>query len=167
MNTTEVTLKREARESIVALEKAIKETEGCVVGTGSDRYPLKHSFSDGIYVREIFIPEGDLIVGQIHKHEHPNFLMSGTVRMFTEEGGTETIVGPCSMISSPGTKRSLFAETDLVWITVHNNPTNIKDIPELEASIAVSSYKEYDDYKNNKNTLTYKLRKRLIKILEV
>jgi len=163
----EVTSKQEARKVIVSLEEAMINTGEAFIGTGNDRYPLKHTFSDGIYVREIFIPEGDLIVGQIHKHEHPNFLMSGTVKMFTEEGGSETIKGPCSMISSPGTKRSLFAETDLVWITVHNNPTNIKDIPTLESSIAVSTYEEYDDYKNNKNTLTHRLRKRLIKILEV
>ena len=85
--------------------------------------PLKHSFSDNIYVREISIPKGTVLVGKIHKHEHPNFLMSGKVRVVTEET-SEVLEGPLSMISSPGTKRALIALTDLVWITIHHNPTN-------------------------------------------
>lgn len=173
LSTTE---KNDAREAIVSLEEAIKGVEGCIVGTGSDRYPLKHSFANNIYVREIFIPAGDLVVGQIHKHEHPNFLMSGTVRMYTEDNDYETITGPCSMISSPGTKRALFAETDLVWITVHNNPNDTRDIDELEESIAVSTYGEYEEFKKEreklleykkKNSLRYRLTNRLIKFLEV
>ena len=34
--------------------------------------PPKHSFSPGIYVRELAIPEGTLLIGKIHKHRHVN-----------------------------------------------------------------------------------------------
>ena len=47
--------------------------------------PLKHTFSDGIYVREITIPAGMFIVGKIHKHDHPNFLLKGKVVVVTED----------------------------------------------------------------------------------
>jgi len=163
-----------ARDSIMQVEDNIKSIKGHYVGN-TDRCPLKHDFADGIYVREIFIPAGDVIVGKIHKHEHPNFLVSGTVHVFTEDKFLEKIVAPCSMISPPGTKRTLYAETDLVWITMHHNPTNTRDIAELESNAAVDTYEEYEEFKSKKlamtakasrNSLMFRFKKYLIKTLE-
>ena len=163
-----------ARDSIMQVERRIEQSEGHYIGN-TDRCPLKHTFADGIYVREIFIPAGDIIVGKIHKHEHPNFLVSGTVHVFTEDKLLEKIVAPCSMISPPGTKRTLYAETDLVWITMHHNPTNTRDIDELERNAAVDTYKEYDKFNSKKlamtanisrNGLMFRFKQYLIKILE-
>ena len=39
----------------------------------SDEFPLNHSFSEGIYTREIFIKKGMFVIGKIHKHEHTFF----------------------------------------------------------------------------------------------
>ena len=111
--------------------------------------PLKHTFSDGIYVREIFIPAGMFIVGKIHKHDHPNFLLKGEVIVVTEDG-TEELVGPLSMISKAGTKRALYAKTDLVWTTVHANPTNTEDLKELEKEIIAPTYLDYEKFKQLK-----------------
>ena len=147
------------REDIMNFEFDIKNMDGSFVGD-SDACPLKHSFSDGIYVREIFIPAGMFIVGKIHKHDHPNFLMSGTVDVVTESG-SERIVGPCAMISSAGTKRALHAITDLVWITVHSNPTNTQDLNKLEQIVIADSYEAYDKFlaQKERKTLFSKLLK--------
>gem|GEM_PF-1784384 len=131
----------EIRNKIQALEAAMASTPGFEKGD-NPKCPLKHSFADGIYVREIFIPKGWLIVGKIHKHAHPNFLMSGEVSVVTEGGGIERIQGPKAMISPAATKRALYAHTDLVWITVHANPDNSKDLDELEDLIIAKSYEE-------------------------
>ena len=111
--------------------------------------PLKHSFSDGIYVREITIPEGMFIVGKIHKHDHPNFLLKGKVIVVTEDG-MEELEGPLSMISKAGTKRALYAVTDLVWTTIHANPNNTEDLKELEENIIAPTYLEYEKFKQLK-----------------
>jgi hypothetical protein len=111
--------------------------------------PLKHTFSDGIYVREIFIPAGMFIVGKIHKHDHPNFLLSGEVTVVTEDG-IEDLKGPLSIMSKAGTKRALYAITDLVWITVHANPTNTEDLKELEEEIIAPTYLDYEKFKQLK-----------------
>ena len=162
------------RDSILQVEDAIRSVEGHYVGD-SERCPLKHSFADGIYVREIFIPAGEIVVGKIHKHEHPNFLMSGTVHVFTEDKLLETIVAPSSMISKAGTKRTLYAETDLVWVTVHANPSNTEDLSVLENDVVANTFLEYDEFKAKesarveyikKNSLILRLKKYLIKILE-
>ena len=111
--------------------------------------PLKHTFSDGIYVREITIPAGLFIVGKIHKHDHPNFLLSGEVIVVTEDG-IEELTGPLSMISKAGTKRALYSKTELVWTTVHANPTNTEDLTELEEHIIAPTYLDYEKFKQLK-----------------
>lgn len=135
--------KEEVRDKILELEKSVSETEGAFFGD-SDVCPLKHSFADGIYVREIFLPKGVLVVGKIHKHEHPNFILKGEVTVFTESGGCERIKAPCSMISPAGTKRAVLAKEDTVWVTVHSNPTNTQDLKELEDLIIAKNYDEYE-----------------------
>lgn len=130
------------RQDIVDMEEFLKEQDGAVLGD-NNLCPVKHSFSDGIYVREIFIPAGTFIVGKIHKHDHPNFLMSGTVNVITEFE-SKTLKGPLSIISKAGTKRALYSVTDLVWITVHCNPTNTQDLQELEDLIIAKTYEEFE-----------------------
>lgn len=132
------------REGVTEFENNIALQEEAFFGD-NECCPLKHSFSDGIYVREISIPAGMYIVGKLHKHSHPNFLLSGTVDVVTEFG-KETLTGPLSIISKAGTKRALHAITPLVWITVHANPTNTQDLEELEKIVIADSYEEYDKF---------------------
>ena len=133
------------RSNILEFENLIKNTENAVIG---DSYicPLKHSFSDGIYVREIFIPKDMLLTGKIHKHSHPNFLLKGEVEVFTEFGGIEKLIAPQSIISKAGTKRVVKTITDTIWITVHANPTNTQDLEKLEKIIIAESYEEYENH---------------------
>ena len=90
--------------------------------------PLKHTFADGCYIREIFNPAGELIVTKIHKQKHPFFLMKGKMSILTEKG-IEHIEAPYHGITVPGTKRIIYAHTDCLFITVHaTNHTNIDTI---------------------------------------
>ena len=112
----------------------------------SDELPLTHSFSDGIYTREIFIPKGMLAIGKIHKFEHTFFLMKGKLLLCTQDGVKE-LEAPYYGIASAGTKRVVVALEDTVFVNVHPNPKNIKEIEKLEDSFVVSSYEEYKNYK--------------------
>lgn len=136
------------RQDIVNFEEEIKNHPEAFIGD-SELCPLKHSFTDGIYTREIFIPQGMFLVGKIHKHAHPNFLMKGIVFVVTENG-EEIIEAPCAMISPAGTKRALYAVTDLVWITVHHNPKNLTDLQKLEDIVIAKDYKEYEKFEKSK-----------------
>jgi len=135
------------RNAILAIEEALMNVEEKSIG---DCFPLKHSFTDGIYVREIHIPKGMVLTGKIHKHEHPNFLMSGEVVVITETGGKEVLKGPMAMISAAGTKRALHTITDVVWITIHHNPTNTQDLAELEKIVIADSFEEYEKFLKRK-----------------
>lgn len=136
------------REGIVKVQEFLLKQPGVVEGD-QPACPLKHTFADGIYVREIFIPKGHLVVGKIHKHSHPNFLMSGEVSVITETEGSQRLKGPLSMISKPGTKRLLFAHTDLVWITVHNVGEE-RNLEKIEDIVIAKSYGELAAVESNK-----------------
>lgn len=136
----ELELKQNIREKILSFEEMMRGLPTVMHG---DCCPLKHTFAHNVYVREIFIPKDMVLVGKIHKHTHPNFLMSGEVSVVTENNGVERLKAPLSMISPAGTKRVVYAHEDTVWITVH--VTDKTDIDEIEEEVIVKSYNEIED----------------------
>lgn len=107
--------------------------------------PLHHVFAPGAYARTIYIPKGTVVVGKIHKHQHLNVLSKGAVSVLTEAGGVERYVGPLTMVSSPGTKRAVYAETDVVWTTIHL--TNETDLEKIEDEVIAKTYEEYEQFR--------------------
>ena len=128
----------EIRGYILAVQEKLLSLPNSI-GPNDPITPLKHTFVNGIYTREIFIPKGMLVVGKIHKHAHPNFLMSGDVSVLTEEGA-KRLKGPMALVSPAGTKRLLYTHEDTVWVTVHANPDNKEDLVELEDEIIAKTY---------------------------
>lgn len=98
--------------------------------------PVRHFFAPGLYTRECTIPAGAVVVGKMHRHQHPTFLMSGTCRINTDRG-METITGPHIWISQENAKRALLTVTDCVFATVHLNPTDTTDLEAIEADVIV------------------------------
>ena len=54
--------------------------------------------------------------------------------------GLKRIVGPCTMVSTAGTKRALYAHEDTTWTTIHANPDEERDIEKLEDFIIAKTY---------------------------
>lgn len=125
---------QEMRASVQRLEQALLERPHLDVDALTT-----HHFSDGIYMRELFIPAGHVCVGKIHKAEHLNILLRGTIQVVTEHGVKE-LTGPCVIQSSAGIKRAGYAITDTVWMTVHPNPDNERDLVKLEARYIAPSF---------------------------
>lgn len=87
----------------------------------------KHYFHGGMYCREVFRESGVLVVGKVHKKEHFYLIVSGTVAITTDEG-VQRITGPQLLLSKPGTKRAVYAETDALCMTFHATETkSVKD----------------------------------------
>ena len=112
-------------------------------------WPLKHTFSNGIYARELTIPAGGLIVGKVHKTQHHNFLLQGEIIVLTEKGGVKLLQAPCTMVSEPGTQRVGYALTETVWTAVHSNESNTQDLDLLEEENVVNTPADYLEYKEN------------------
>ena len=90
----------------------------------------EHTFHGGIYCRQVFFHAGTMAVGLVHKKEHYFMVVSGTLHVTTDEGAT-TLVGPFLLCSNPGTKRAVFAETDVLCFTLHRVDENARTVNEI------------------------------------
>lgn len=106
---------------------------------GDDCCPLKHTFADGLYIREVTMPKGYLITSKLHKTTHPYFVLSGDVSVITPDGPIR-IIAPHSGITKAGTKRILYMNEETVWITVH--ATKETDLEKIEDELIAKTYEE-------------------------
>lgn len=104
---------------------------------------VKHYFSPGIYAREVFIPAGTLVTGQIHKYEHLNIMSQGDMSVMTEDG-MKRVKAPFTIVSPAGTKRIAYTHSDTVWTTIH--ATDETDLNKLEAEL-ITSYAAIESVK--------------------
>ena len=138
------------RDKVMSLEKELLASQNKnIVKGNSEAFPLTHSFSEGVYVREMAMAKGGIVIGKIHNRSHTWFLMKGRLLIATEDRTVE-YEAPTYVNASAGSKRVIQALEDSVFINVHPNPDNIKDTNELERILTCVSYKEYEDM-NDKN----------------
>ena len=116
---------------------------------GEGLWDYKHSFADGIYIREMRMKQGQLGFSAIHKHSYGFFLLSGVLASSKEEG-VEEFIAPCYIISPQGAKRIVYAIEDCVITTIHANPTNTEDLDELAKINVVFDWDKYEEYLKNK-----------------
>lgn len=78
-----------------------------------------HMFTDGMYIREIFMPAGSLITSKVHKTEHPYIVSYGKVAVSIDGNEWIEITAPYTNITKPGTRRVLYILEDCIWTTFH------------------------------------------------
>jgi len=143
------------RKKILEFEKSLiniadgvnVEGDGENVVTNSKIAPIKHTFADGVYIRQMDMFKDSIVVGAIHKHLHVWFLLTGHITVTTEDT-TEDYIAPCYVVSTPGVKRVILAHEDSIFVNVHKNPSNTKNIDQLEKEIVALNYEEYEEYIN-------------------
>ena len=81
--------------------------------------PLTHRFTPGLYIREILMPKGTLVISRTHKFEHPFVVSKGRVSVWDQDWGVKHITAPYCGITKPGTRRVLLIHEDCVWTTFH------------------------------------------------
>ena len=146
---------KNSRKKILKLESDLIKIADGVSVEGDGKHiltegkiaPIKHSFADGVYVRQMDMKQGSAVVGAIHKHLHVWFLLTGDITVATENT-TEDYIAPCYVVSTPGVKRVILANEDSIFVNIHKNPSNTKDIDRLEKEIVALNYKEYEEYIN-------------------
>ena len=105
--------------------------------------PVKDHFSDGVYGRELFIPAGTLLTGEIHKYRQLNVLVAGDISVHTEDG-IRRVQAPFIVVSPAGTKRIAYAHTDCVWLTVHG--THETDLGKIKEKFIAQNDAEYSAF---------------------
>lgn len=126
------------RDKVFNLEAAMKQLP---------QIELKviHHFSKGVYARELHIPAGVTLVGEIHKFENLNILSKGTMIVTTEEGMIE-VTAPFTVVSPPGTKRAAHTITECVWTTIHG--TDETDVGKIKEIFIAKSEDDWLEFSN-------------------
>ena len=93
--------------------------------------PLKHSFSDGVYVREVTMPADSLLVGKTHRTKHLNMISKGSCILLDRETGKRTLIqAPYTFESEAGVSKVVYIIEECVWSTIH--VTDETDLDKLE-----------------------------------
>ena len=134
--------KEQFRNGIMKVQENLENHPNGLTGEALEKLnPLKHSFADGCYIREIFNPKGALLVTKIHKVTHPFFLMKGDMSILMEDG-IKRIKAPHYGITPAGTKRIIYCHEDCVFVTVH--ATKLTDIKAIEEEVIAKDFDEFD-----------------------
>lgn len=139
------------RAQIESLEAALmnhSEELGLVIGD-SEMFPLKHSFVDGLYIREMSMPKDYFAIGKLQKHEHLWMLLKGKLTVTTQSGSAEYIA-PCYVKAKPGEKKAVYAHEDSIFVNIYPNPDNNQDLEKIENTWIAKNYLEYEEFKKLK-----------------
>ena len=103
--------------------------EAAMAGYSPPCHQTFNHFGEGLYIREFHFPPGAKGVTMTHKFRHPFFIMSGAVRVISDNEGAVIYRAPFTGFTEPGTRRAIevIGDEPLVWITVHPNPDNCRE----------------------------------------
>ena len=136
----EIRKRKEFRTKVSELEGTLLRSGVCDTGKDLNKTnPVKHTFADGCYIRQIYNPANEIIITKVHKKEHPFFLMKGKMSILTEEG-VEHIKAPYQGITKPGTKRVIYTHEECVFITVH--ATDKVTVEDVEEEVVCATYRD-------------------------
>lgn len=113
--------------------------------------PLVHTFTPGLYSRQITMPANKIIVSEKHLTEHQFIISEGVVSVWTEDNGWMTLQAPFHGITKVGTQRILITAMDTVWTTFHANPKGFTTTDEIYDDIIEKRDNEFlgGRFKNN------------------
>ena len=86
----------------------------------------RHVFAQGLYAREVTLPEGSTAIGYRHAQEHICIISRGRVQVVSEDGVRE-IAAPATMIIPAGRKNCVHALEETVWTTIHASDATTPD----------------------------------------
>ena len=97
----------------------------------NEEFPIKHNFSDQLYMREMRMKAGTFVVSAMHHTDHFWFLMTGRI-LVTTDGETVEHIAHCFEKSIKGAKRLIVCSEDCVFINIHKNQSNTENLEEIE-----------------------------------
>lgn len=91
--------------------------------------PVTHHFTDGMYARELFIPEGVALVGAKHKTNHMYVMLEGECVITTDGNDPFTCEAGFIGHTKAGTKKAFYAIKDSRFVSFHvTEETDVESI---------------------------------------
>jgi quercetin dioxygenase-like cupin family protein len=135
--TEEVVTAELSQSPLVAFSnKDIENAEEIMLKQEQVEVPLHHAFAPGVYLRQVVMPKGSLVVGHEHKTEHFNIVLSGHASVMMN-GEVQEIRGPSIFVSKAGVRKVLLIHETMIWATIH--PTNETNLEVLDEQLVTKS----------------------------
>jgi hypothetical protein len=107
----------------------VEQIEGRLLQLEQMDAPVVHRFGAGIYIREVHLPAGMLVIGHHHRHAHMNAMISGRATFLNPDGTTTEYTAPFFGVWPAGRKIAIVHE-DMIWQNIY--PTEETDAAALE-----------------------------------
>jgi quercetin dioxygenase-like cupin family protein len=138
--------------SNVANEEKIQVIEKELLTHEQTNCSVTHRFGPGIYIREVILPAGSVVVGHYHTHEHLNIMIAGRLALINEDGTSTELVAPYTFTAPKGRKIAYVYET-VLWHNVY--ATEETDLEKLEEMFFTKSDTFKDFEQTQKRLLSY------------
>jgi len=115
--------------------------------------PVNHYIHGGMYGREITIPAGTVITGQLYKFDHFDIMISGDITVSTDTGETKRLTGFNLFKGMSGKKRAGYAHKDTHWVTFHSVDGDNGD--EIQNYITSETFDELENFHVDINRADY------------
>lgn len=132
----DLAISNNSRQKVQALELFLKEQPQV-------KLEVYHHFSKNVYARELHIPAGVILTGEIHKFTNLNILSKGKIQVLIGDIVQE-IEAPFTVVSPAGTKRIARTLTDCVWTTIHG--TDEVDLNIIEQTFIAKTEQEWLEF---------------------
>lgn len=111
-------------------------TEAAMLEQPQIECPVQHHFGPGIYIREVMMPAGALVMGHHHKGPCMNVLVQGSMLIIDPGGEPRQIDAPLTFTTGPGRKVA-FMLSDVVFQNIF--ATDETDVDVLEEMLIEKS----------------------------
>ena len=110
----------------------VEELEGALLELPPAEIKTLHTFAPGIYVREMRVPAGCVVIGHEHLTDHVNILLKGSLVIVTGENEGARMQAPCTFVASAGVRKVAEFLEDSIWLNIMPNPDNEQRIDVLD-----------------------------------
>ena len=93
--------------------------------------PVQHFFGPSIYIREITIPAGTVIVGKYHKEDHLCSMVEGRMIVMGEDGEQREVAAPAVFMAKKGRKTAYAIETVRFQNIYSTNETDVEKLEHM------------------------------------
>lgn len=85
----------------------------------------KHYFGPSIYIREITMPAGSVVIGKPHKKEHMCVMLQGKMILVDSDGNKKELIAPMTFVGGAGRKVAYVIETTVFQNILATDETDI------------------------------------------
>jgi hypothetical protein len=85
----------------------------------------KHYFGPSLYIREVTMPAGTVVIGKPHRKEHMCVMLQGRMVVVLGDGTKQELVAPMTFVGSAGRKVAYILETTVFQNILATDETDI------------------------------------------